>query len=201
MRTQTNTRYLVELALFIAIVLVMKLTGLSSIPVGPLNMTFTMVPIAVGAMLLGPLAGAVLGGVYGLTSLYDAMTGASVMTGFFFQFSPVNTVILCVGMRILVGALTGWLFRAMRRVDKTDTVCYFAGGLAAPLLNTILFMGYIVLVFYHTEFIQSRVETLGAAGPLAFVVLSVGVQGLVEALTGLVVGGAVAKGVAHALKR
>ena len=50
MKRTTNTRYLVELALFIAIVLVMKLTGLSSIPVGPLNMTFTMVPIAIGAM-------------------------------------------------------------------------------------------------------------------------------------------------------
>ena len=62
-------------------------------------------------------------------------------------------------------------------------------------------MGFIVLVFYRTEFVQSRVAALGASGPLMFIVLSVGVQGLIEAATGLVIGGAVAKGVAHALKR
>ncbi len=201
MKRTTNTRYLVELALFIAIVLVMKLTGLSSIPVGPLNMTFTMVPIAIGAMLLGPLAGGVLGAVYGFTSLYDAMSGASVMTGFFFQISPFATFLLCVGTRILVGVATGWLFRLYNKADTRNIACYFLGGLTAPVLNTLFFMGFIVLVFYRTEFIQSRVAALGATGPLAFIVLSVGVQGLVEALTGLVIGGAVAKGVARALRR
>ncbi len=67
---QINTRYITELGLFIGVILLMKLTGLSSIPVGPLVMTFTMIPIAVGAMLLGPLAGTILGAFYGLLSLY-----------------------------------------------------------------------------------------------------------------------------------
>lgn len=201
MEKKFNARTIAEYAIFIAIILVMKLTGLSSIPVGPLNMTLTMVPISIGAMLLGPLAGAVLGMFYGFTSLYDAVSGASVMTGIFFQISPVNTVILCVVMRILVGAATGWLFKLFRKLDGKRTWCYFAGGLAAPLINTLLFMGYIVLVFYRTDFVQQRVAALGASGPLMFVVLSVGIQGLVEAATGCIVGGAVAKGVAHALKR
>ena len=195
-----NVLKLAQLALLVAVILVMKLTGISSIPVGPLNMTFTMVPIAIGAMLLGPVAGGVLGMIYGFTSFYDAVSGGSVMTGIFFQISPVHTFILCVGMRILVGVLTGLLFMGLKKIDKTDTVCYFAGGLAAPLLNTILFMGYIVLVFYQTGYVQERLAALGASGPLMFVLLSVGVQGLVEALTGLVIGGIVTKAVAHALK-
>lgn len=195
-----NVLKLAQLALLVAVILVMKLTGISSIPVGPLNMTFTMVPIAIGAMLMGPVAGGVLGMIYGFTSFYDAVSGGSVMTGIFFQISPVHTFILCVGMRILVGVLTGLLFMGLKKIDKTDTVCYFAGGLAAPLLNTILFMGYIVLVFYQTDYVQERLVALGASGPLMFVVLSVGVQGLVEALTGLVIGGIVTKAVARALK-
>ncbi len=195
-----NVLKLAQLALLVAVILVMKLTGISSIPVGPLNMTFTMVPIAIGAMLMGPVAGGVLGMIYGFTSFYDAVSGGSVMTGIFFQISPVHTFILCVGMRILVGVLTGLLFMGLKKIDKTDTVCYFAGGLAAPLLNTILFMGYIVLVFYQTGYVQERLAALGASGPLMFVVLSVGVQGLVEALTGLVIGGIVTKAVARALK-
>ncbi|MCR5529190.1 MAG: ECF transporter S component [Saccharofermentans sp.] len=192
---------MVEIAIFIAVIIVMKLTGLSSIPVGPLVMTLTMVPIAIGAMLLGPVAGAILGCVYGFMSFYDAITGASGMTGFFFQTSPVHTFILCVVTRTLVGFLTGLLFLVFKKIDRKKIWCYFAGGLMAPMLNTILFMGYIVLFFYHTEFIQGLVESKGASNALMFVILLVGVQGLIEWATGLVIGGSVAKGVAAALKR
>lgn len=201
-RSVLSARTIAEYAVFIAIIFVMRVTGLSRIPVGPLVMTFTMVPIAIGAMFLGPAGGAVLGGVFGFTSFYDAVIGASAMTGFFFHnVSPAHTFVLCVLTRVLVGALTGWLFRLFKALDKKRVWCYFAGGLLAPLLNTVLFMGYIVLVFYRSAYVQSMVEKLGATGPLAFVVLTVGVQGLIEWLTGLVVGGGVAKAAAHALKR
>ena len=200
-KQQSNTRRMAKLALFIAIIFVMRITGLTRIPIGPLYMTLSMIPIAIGAMLIGPAGGAVLGLVYGCTSLYDAITGASVMTGAFFQISPVHTVLLCVGTRVLVGFLTGWLFRAVHRIDRTKTVSYFVGGLLAPVLNTVLFMGYIVLFFYRTEFVQNMVVKLGASGPLMLVVLMVGVQGLLEAAGGLVIGGAVTKAVAHAIKQ
>ena len=194
-----SARYLTQLTLLVAVELVMKITGLSSIPVGPLVMTFTTVPIALGAMLLGPLAGGILGMVFGFTSFYDAVTGKSIMTGIFFQLSPVNPFILCVGTRILVGVLAGLLFQAFRKVDKTNTVCYFLGGLCTPVINTILFMGYIVLMFYGTDYVQERVAVLNVNGPLMFVIASVGIQGLVEAVVGTVVAGGVTKAVAKAL--
>ncbi|MFQ9974906.1 MAG: hypothetical protein ACLRVN_00740 [Butyricicoccus sp.] len=59
-------------------------------------------PIAVGAMI-GPTAGAILGGVFGLVSMKDAITGVSAMTSVFFQISPINTFVLCVVMRVLMG--------------------------------------------------------------------------------------------------
>lgn len=201
MNNRTNLKKMTELAIFISIILVMKLTGLSSIPVGPLVMTLTMIPIAIGAMLLGPVEGAVLGFIYGLTSLYDAVTGASAMTHFFFQISPVNTVILCVLVRTLVGFLTGIIFKAVKKVDKKKFICYYVGGLAAPMINTTLFMGYIVLVFYKTEYIQNLVTKLGAVNPFMFIVLLVGIQGMLEWLGGIVIGGSVAKAVAYGLKR
>ena len=201
MNKKLDARFLTETALLVAIILVMKLTGLSSIPVGPLNMTLTMVPIAIGAILSGPLVGCILGTVYGFTSLYDAISGGSVMTAFFFQISPVHTFILCVVMRSLVGAGAGWIFRSLHKIDSTKSICYFVTGLLTPMLNTFLFMGYIVLVFYKTDYIQDRVAMLGATNPFMFIVLLVGIQGLVEALTGAVIGGGVAKAVAKALGR
>ena len=80
----TNVRYLAQLALLAAIEVVMKLMGLGSVPVGPLYMSFLTVPIAVGAMTMGPVAGAILGGVFGLVSFKDALTGGSAMTSALF---------------------------------------------------------------------------------------------------------------------
>ncbi len=196
-----NIRYLCEIALLVAIELVMKLIGLGSVPVGPLYMSFLTVPIAVGAILLGPMCGAILGGVFGLISFKDAVTGVSVMTGTFFQISPLHTLILCVAMRVLMGLCVGWLFRLLQTVAPTKNIRYVISALAAPLLNTLFFMGYICLFFYQTDYVQNLLSTLGVANPLTFVVALVGIQGLVEAVVCTVVGSAVAKGAAVALRR
>ena len=91
----------------------MKLIGLGSVPVGPLYMSFLTVPIAVGAMTMGPAAGAILGAVFGLVSFKDALSGVG-MTGMFFQISPLNTFVLCVVMRVLMGFCVGLIFKALR---------------------------------------------------------------------------------------
>ena len=187
-------------AMFMAVEFAMWLAGLGQVPFGPLNMSFLTVPVAVGAMLLGPAAGTILGATFGMTSFWDAMTGRSVLTGFFFSVNPFSTFLLCVGMRALMGLSTGLLFRLVSKLDRRRILCWFAGGLAAPLLNTCFFMGYIVLAFYQTEMVQNLVARTGAANPFMFVVLLVGVQGLVEAVVCTAVAGVAAKGVAHAMK-
>ena len=191
---RVNTKFLVQLALLIAIQIVMRLLGLGRVPIGPLNMSFLTLPIAVGAMLLGPAAGAILGAVFGLFSLWDAISGAGGMTSFFFQNSPVSTVILCVGMRILMGLCCGLIFKLVAKLDKEEkTWSYFVGAISAPLLNTLFFMGYIILVFYNTEIVQNSVASKGALNPINWVVLLVGVQGLIEAAAVCIIGGVLAK--------
>ena len=59
-----NTKTLTRVALLVAIELVMKLVGLGSVPMGPLYMSFLTLPIAVGAITMGPAVGALLGGVF-----------------------------------------------------------------------------------------------------------------------------------------
>ena len=114
----TNTKTLTRVALLVAIELVMKLVGLGSVPMGPLYMSFLTLPIAVGAITMGPAVGALLGGVFGAVSFYDAITGASAMTGALFQVSPLNTFILCVGMRMLMGLCCGLIFKGLQKLDK-----------------------------------------------------------------------------------
>ena len=200
MKKTTNVRYLAQLGLLAAIEIVMKLVGLGSVPVGPLYMSVLTVPIAVGAMTLGPIAGAVLGGVFGLVSFKDAITGVSVMTGTFFQISPVHTFILCVITRALMGFCVGLLFKALRAVDRKGGWSYFVGAISAPLLNTLFFMGYIVMVFYRTDYIQGLVAGKGATNPLMFVILLVGVQGLIEAVVCCAAGGVITRAVSSVLR-
>ena len=200
MTTNQNLRTLTRLALLVAIELVMKAIGLGSVPMGPLYMSFLTLPIAVGAITMGPAAGAVLGGVFGAVSFYDAITGGSAMTSALFQVSPVHTFILCVGMRVLMGLCVGLIFQALKNFDKPGTWSYIVSAMCAPALNTLFFMGYIVLAFYQCDYVQGLVSAKGAANPLMFVVLLVGVQGVAEFLVSGILGGIVARAVAKYLK-
>jgi len=200
-RKKYDVRYLTQLALLVAVEMVMKTIGLGSVPVGPLYMSFLTVPIAVGAIILGPMAGMILGGVFGFVSFLDAIKGASVMTSNLLAVSPVHTFVLCFGMRVIMGFCVGLVYLGMTKLCKKSTVNCFVTSLSAPLLNTLFFMGYIVLAFYQTEYIQSLVSAKGAVNPVMFVVLLVGFQGVVEALVCSVAGTAVAGGVKRALGR
>lgn len=199
--TSTSVQRLTKLALLLAIELAMRAIGLGAVPVGPLNMSFLTLPIAIAAMLCGPVEGMVLGAVFGILSLTDAISGRSFMTGTFFNISPVHTVILCVGMRMLMGLCCGYVYKLCRRVDAKGTWSYFVGAVSAPLLNTLFFMGYIVLVFYRCDYVQGLVSKLGATNPLMFVVLLVGVQGLAEAGACGALGGILGKTLDSVLKR
>lgn len=199
--TSKKVTRLTTLAMLLAIELAMRALGLGAVPVGPLNMSFLTLPIAMAAILCGPLEGLVLGAVFGLLSLYDAVSGRSAMTGAFFAVSPVHTVILCVGMRMLMGLCCAWVYRFCAKLDRKRIWSFFVGAVSAPVLNTLFFMGYIVLVFYRTEFVQNLVVKKGAANPFMFVVLLVGVQGLVEAAACGLLGGTLAKTVDGVLKK
>ncbi len=201
MKKNASLQFWVRLALLVAVQFAMRAIGLGKVPVGPLNMSFLTLPIAVGAICLGPLAGLVLGTVFGGLSLFDAITNTGGMTGVFFQISPVHTVILCVVMRMLMGLCCGLIFQGLRKLDAKGTWSYFVGAVSAPLLNTLFFMGYIVLAFYGTEYVQGLAAAKGAGNPLTFVVAIVGVQGLVEAAVCGILGGIVGKSVDVFLKR
>ncbi|MDO4269977.1 MAG: ECF transporter S component [Eubacteriales bacterium] len=190
-----NIRFMTELALLTAITLIMAYTPLGYLRVGPLNASFLTVPMGIGAILMGPGAGAVLGLVFGLTSFGNALTGGSAMGAALLMASPAGYFVVSVVGRVLAGFFCGLVFRAARKVDKRGVVSYAVGAVSAPLLNTLFYMGFIVLLFFGCDYVQGLVATTGAANPIAFVLALVGVQGLVEALICGAVGCIVSKAV------
>ena len=85
MKNRTNVRWLTQLALLVAILLVLNYTPLGYLQIGPLSASLLTVPVAIGAMTMNPMAGAILGGVFGATSFIQAVEGKSAMGAALFQ--------------------------------------------------------------------------------------------------------------------
>lgn len=194
---------MVELAVLLAILLTLEITGLGMFKTFGLELTILQIPVILGAIILGPSAGAILGGAFGLLSFWECF-GKSQFGATLLGINPFLTFLVCVPTRILMGWLCGLIFRAMDRKlagTKGDFASYVVASLSGALLNTLFFMTTLCLCFYHTEYIQGFASALGAGNVLLFIVLFVGVQGLVEAALCTVVGAGVGKGVRHALHR
>ena len=196
---RSSTLYMVELAMMIAIILLMSFTPLGYLRTPGLSITLLTIPVAVGAIILGPKGGAVCGLAFGATSFYMAVTGSSAFAAALFNINPFGTFIVCIVARVLEGWITGLIFKAIR--GKIKNGAYLVASLACPLLNTLFFMSTLVLIFYNTDYIQGIVSSLGVSNPVVFVAAFVGVQGLIEAGFCFVVGSIVSKALSVALKR
>ena len=187
--SKINVTYMVELAVLIAIILVMAFTPIGYIKTLGLEITLIVVPVCVGAVTLGPVAGLVLGTVFGISSFIQCF-GLSAFGTQMLAINPILWFIVCVPTRMLMGWLTGVIYKAIKST-KAKSIATPVACLVGPFLNTLFFMSTLCIFFYNTEYIQGFVSDLGASNVLLFVVLFVGINGLVEAITCFVVGTAI----------
>lgn len=197
MRTISNVRTLkmVQLALFTAIIILMAFTpiGYIKLPTG-LSITVIGIPVIVGAITLGPMGGAILGAVFGLTSFAQAF-GLEAFGTFLFSINPIGVFITTMVPRILMGWLTGLIFQGLKRVDKTKFVSYLITSLAGSLLNTLLFMTSLMIFFYKDTSFQEFITEIGlsATNALTLAIAMVGINAVAEIIVAGILGTAIAK--------
>lgn len=196
---KTKTTWMVQIAMLTAIVLILAFTPLGYIRTGGLEITLIVIPVAVGAVILGPVGGMILGAVFGITSFIQCF-GMSPFGAMLLSISPVKTFVTCVVTRTLMGLLTGLIYQGMKKISRNKSLNTVVANLCCPFMNTLLFMSCIVIFFYQTDYIQGFVSMLGAANPFLFVLGFVGINGLVEALLCFVVGSAITRALLSALK-
>lgn len=201
MNRAVSAQELTAKGLLTGVLLVMSFTPLGYFHTLGIDISLMMIPVAIGAMLMGPNTGLWLGFVFGATSFQQALMGTSMFSATLLNINPIGTFILCIPTRMLMGYLTGVCFRWISKMDKTKTVCYFAGGFLAAFLNTILFMSVLLLFFWNTPFIQEINATFGNLNPFLFVFAFVGINGLLEMPASCVVGGMVSKVLAKTVCR
>lgn len=64
-----NSQWMVQVSLMAAVVVVLANTPLGMIQLPVIKATTVHIPVILGALLLGPAAGAILGGTFGLCSV------------------------------------------------------------------------------------------------------------------------------------
>ena len=193
MKTKTlNAKQLQDLtltAVLAALVLLMSFTPLGYLKIGVVSITFLTIPVAIGAMVVGPKSGLFLGTLFGLTSLIQAITG-DPFGQMLLSMNPFLTGVLCIVPRALMGYLTGVLFKLYRKWIKGEKVFpMIAGGATASLLNTILFIGGFIGFYLIYRNDPNFAETTVWGIILSVLTLNV----LIELVTGIVVSAAASR--------
>ena len=135
---------LVTLAVLVAIVIAFQYLG-SFIHIGPTSISLVLVPIVLGAMMLGPVCGAVLGLVFGAMTFWAGVSGIDVFTNTLFVNQPVATAAICIVKAVLAGWGAGMIYKLL--VNKNRIAASFAAAAAAPIINTGIFvLGGLTLV-------------------------------------------------------
>lgn len=183
-----KTVILAEVAILAATILLMAFTPIGYLRMPGVEITFLMVPVVVGAIAIGPLAGAVLGGLFGLTSFFQCF-GMSVFGSTLLGINPVFTFIMCLVPRILAGLVPGLLFKLFR---KKNILSLAVASLSGTLLNTVLFVVSFALFFSGSDFFR---ELQAGNNIFWFLCLFVGLNGLIEAAACGILGTAISKAV------
>ena len=151
---KNKTLKLTQIAMLSAVIIIMALTPLGYLRIGPVAITFLTVPVVIGGILLGPSTGAVLGAVFGLTSLAQCF-GMDQFGTTLFGISPIFTIIVCLIPRILIGITSGFASRAFKKANMNITLSYAISGFIGVITNTVFFVGLLIALFGRTEYIQS----------------------------------------------
>jgi hypothetical protein len=160
------------LGVLTAIVVVFQILAIVTRPLFPMfSISLVLLPITVGAAIIGVYAGAWLGLAFGAAVLISGDTA------FFMTLNPFGTVTTVLLKGLLAGLVAGLVYKSL--ADKNKTLAAVAAGVACPIVNTGVFI--LGMYAFFLPNITVWAEEAGAANATSYVFLGmVGVNFLVE---------------------
>lgn len=144
---RSSTERLTVTALLTALVAVLAYFG-GFIKFGVASVNLTLVPVIIGAALLGPAVGAWLGAVSGVVFFMTADAA------FWLGLNIPGTLITVMAKGILAGLCAGLIYRgvskALSKFGVGDIVATFAAAVVCPVINTGLFLVGCLVFFRET---------------------------------------------------
>lgn len=186
----TDTRWMVSVALMAAIVILLANTPLGMIQLPIIKATTVHIPVIIGAILLGPLAGAILGAVFGICSLISNTMAPTLLS---FAFSPfmsttgligaAKAIWISVGCRILIGVVAGWLWIFFKKIKMNkkiyQVIALAITGFVGSMVNTISVMGSIYILFAKQ---YAEVKEVAITAVWGLIMTTVTASGIPEAI-------------------
>ena len=178
-----NVRQMAVIGMLSAISIMLSMTPLGFIPIGPVNATIMHIPVIIGAIIEGPIVGGIIGLIFGLTSFMRAITMTSP-TNFMFM-NPIVSIL----PRVLMGVSTYYIYKIVFKTTKNISISGMCSGFLGSIINTFGVLGMVYLLYAqrYVEAIGGDTSTAGA------VILGIAAtNGIPEAIVGaLVVSGVV----------
>lgn len=139
---------MVQMALLIALVFVLQALG-SFIKIGPLPLSFVLVPIVIGAIHLGPACGAVLGGAFGVMTMVMGITGVDAFSFMLWEINPVCFILVCLLKATLAGLGSALVYKGLTKLFRGGyvTAATVISSVCAPIINTGIFVIGMLLFF------------------------------------------------------
>lgn len=131
-----TAKYVAYLGVLTALVIAFQMLS-GFMRIGATSFCLVLVPIVLGGMLLGVVAGAILGGIFGLVVIIDGLIGLEQFTLYLLNVQPVFTVALCLLKGVAAGIIPALVYKLIAKKNKY--VGAFTAALLAPVCNTGIF--------------------------------------------------------------
>lgn len=200
-----DTGYMVTLAMLCAVLLVMGMTGIGFIPLPVIKATTMHIPVILGAVLLGPSAGAVLGGLFGLCSIWTNTTSPGLLS---FAFSPfmsteglpgaLKSLWIALGCRILFGLIAGWLWKLCRKLIQKDYIALPVTAAVSTICHTLLVMGSIYVLLAQQ---YAQAKNVAVSAVFGLVMGTITASGIPEAIIAAILVTVIGKALLHLMAR
>ncbi|MCW6701644.1 ECF transporter S component [Anaerococcus sp. NML200537] len=153
-----DTRNLTSVGILGAIVIMLGLTPLGFLPLGVLTVTTLHIPVIIAGILEGPLVGGLVGLIFGLFSIFNAITRPGPIS--FVFYNPLISII----PRILIGVVTGLVYRALKNKDNSKLRLF---------MNVFWSVVAIVLAVVSLKSFVGDVKLVNKIFSLVFLILAI----------------------------
>ncbi len=214
-----DTRWMVTVALMAAIVILLANTPLGMIQLPLIKATTVHIPVIIGAIVLGPTAGAILGATFGVCSVISNTIAPTLLS---FAFSPflsttglvgaVKAIWISVGCRTLIGVIAAWIWiilkklftnhkieqisdkeekkRQLKKQHRKMDLALILTGFITSMLHTVLVMGSIYFLLAQ-QYAQAKEVAVSAV--FGLIMGTVTASGIPEAIAAAILVTAIGK--------
>lgn len=158
-----------------AISIMLSMTPLGFIPIGPTNATIMHIPVIIGAILEGPMVGITVGAIFGATSLLRAFTMPTITS--FVLMNPLVSIL----PRVLIGVVAYYVYKLTVKLTKNVFVSGWITGVIGSLVNTIGVLG-MTYILYGARYAEALGKSAATAKTVILTLIAT--NGIPEAIVG-----------------